>query len=120
MKANKPNKAVQPTPTRVTPPASSLRSGQEARHGQPSVIADVRNTYIEAICILVFALYVASLIHVWKETKKKHLGNPITTTLMVAICFWPLPYLSWVFYWPGSFRSWKKPSDVQKIIDTLK
>jgi hypothetical protein len=32
---NKPNKAVDSTATRVTPPASSLRSGQESRHGQP-------------------------------------------------------------------------------------
>jgi hypothetical protein len=75
---------------------------------------------IIALYILIFVLYVVSLIHVWTETKEKKLGNPITTTLMVAICFWPLPYLSWVFYWPGSFRSRKKPSDVQKIIDTLK
>lgn len=30
-----PNKAVDSTTTRVTPPASSLRSGQESRHGQP-------------------------------------------------------------------------------------
>ncbi|NJK92607.1 MAG: hypothetical protein HC904_12740 [Blastochloris sp.] len=46
---------------------------------------------IEAFFILVFVLYVASLIHVWSETKEKKLGNPITTTLMVAICFWPPP-----------------------------
>ena len=31
----KPNKAVDSTAARVTPPASSLRSGQESRHGQP-------------------------------------------------------------------------------------
>ena len=31
--------------TRVTLPAWSLRSRQEARHGQPSVIADVRKLY---------------------------------------------------------------------------
>jgi hypothetical protein len=31
----KPNKAVDSTATRVTPPASSLRSGQESRRGQP-------------------------------------------------------------------------------------
>ena len=30
-----PNKAVDSTATRVTTPASSLRSGQESRHGQP-------------------------------------------------------------------------------------
>jgi hypothetical protein len=31
-----PNKAVDSTSTRVTPPADpSLRSGQESRHGQP-------------------------------------------------------------------------------------
>jgi hypothetical protein len=30
-----PNKAVDSTATRVTPPAPSLRSGQEPRHGQP-------------------------------------------------------------------------------------
>jgi beta-lactamase class D len=32
---NMQNKAVGSTATRVTPPASSLRSGQESRHGQP-------------------------------------------------------------------------------------
>jgi hypothetical protein len=31
----KANQAVDSTATRVTPPASSLRSGQESRHGQP-------------------------------------------------------------------------------------
>jgi hypothetical protein len=34
-KINNANKAVDSTATRVTPPASSLRSGQEPRHGQP-------------------------------------------------------------------------------------
>lgn len=34
-KFKKPNKAVDSTATRVTPPASSLRSEQEVRHGQP-------------------------------------------------------------------------------------
>lgn len=34
-KKKKANKAVDSTATRVTPPASSLRSGQESRHGQP-------------------------------------------------------------------------------------
>ena len=29
------NKAVDSTATRVTPPATSLRSAQEPRHGQP-------------------------------------------------------------------------------------
>jgi hypothetical protein len=32
---NNPNKAVDSTATRVSPPASSLRSGQESVHGQP-------------------------------------------------------------------------------------
>jgi hypothetical protein len=36
LKRNQPNKAVDSTATRVTPPAGpSLRSGQESRHGQP-------------------------------------------------------------------------------------
>lgn len=35
MITNTANKAVDSTATRVTPPASSLRSGQESRHGQP-------------------------------------------------------------------------------------
>jgi hypothetical protein len=35
LKPTKPNKTVDSTPTRVTSPASSLRSGQEPRHGQP-------------------------------------------------------------------------------------
>jgi hypothetical protein len=36
LKRNQPNKAVDSTATRVTPPADpSLRSGQESRHGQP-------------------------------------------------------------------------------------
>lgn len=34
-KGSKPNKAVDSTAIHVTPPASSLRSGQESRHGQP-------------------------------------------------------------------------------------
>jgi len=35
IETKKANKAVDSTATRVTPPASSLRSGQESRHGQP-------------------------------------------------------------------------------------
>lgn len=35
IKLEQANKAVDSTATRVTPPASSLRSGQESRHGQP-------------------------------------------------------------------------------------
>lgn len=35
MEKEEANKAVDSTATRVTPPASSLRSGQESRHGQP-------------------------------------------------------------------------------------
>ena len=34
-KMKTPNKKVDSTATRVTPPSSSLRSGQESRHGQP-------------------------------------------------------------------------------------
>jgi hypothetical protein len=34
-KIKTPNQAVDSTATRATPPASSLRSGQESRHGQP-------------------------------------------------------------------------------------
>jgi len=72
------------------------------------------------VFILALVLYVASLVHVWTETKQKNLGHPFATTLMVALCFWPASYLSWVFYWPGSFRSPRHPSDVQKIIAKLK
>jgi len=35
IQTNQPNKAVDSTAARVTSPASSLRSGQEPRHGQP-------------------------------------------------------------------------------------
>jgi hypothetical protein len=50
-------------------------------------------------------LYVASLIHVCIESVRMHDG-PFRHTVMVGLCAWPIGYLCWVFWWPGTLRKW--------------
>jgi hypothetical protein len=53
----------------------------------------------------IILVFLASLIHVFSESRKDlKVGNPIRHTLMVAIVLWPLGYLLWLFYWPGTLR----------------
>ena len=57
----------------------------------------------ELLTLLWFLVFLATLIHVFLESKRMK-ENPFWTTLMVAVCVWPLGYLFWIFYWPGSVR----------------
>lgn len=59
----------------------------------------------KATSLIFLIIYIATLIHVFIESRRMK-DAPIRNTLMVAICIWPLGYLFWIFYWPGSF--WKK------------
>ena len=64
--------------------------------------------------ILVIA-YVASLAHVFVASKRnRRVGTPVMHTLMNAI-LWPLAYLCWIFWWPGSLRQWLFGSDEDRV-----
>ena len=53
--------------------------------------------------VLWWVLWLLSLVHVFSEARR--MREPAARiTLMVAICFWPLGYLFWVFYWPATLR----------------
>jgi len=68
------------------------------------------------IQILILVLYVASLVHVALEsTRNKRVGRPVLHTLMVAIVLWPMSYLCWILWWPGSFRQALFGSDADRI-----
>ena len=61
------------------------------------------NEVNELYALILFIVYVLSLIHIcWESVRLK--DYPVRNTLMVAICFWPLGYLFWIVYWPGSVR----------------
>ena len=50
-------------------------------------------------------LLIGSLFHVGWESRR--IGDsPLRNILMVAVCLWPLGYLFWIFYWPGTLRKW--------------
>ena len=59
---------------------------------------------------------VASLIHVFLQSRRdKQVGTPIRHTLMVALVIWPVSYLCWLLWWPGSLRQWLFGSDKERI-----
>ena len=65
---------------------------------------------------LVIVAYVASLIHVFMQSSRGKLVRwPIFSTAMVALTLWPLGYLLWIFWWPGSLRQWMFGSDKERI-----
>jgi hypothetical protein len=72
---------------------------------------DPGNPMLQAISFIAF---IVSLVHVCRESLRMHDG-PIRHTLMIALCAWPLGYLCWVFWWPGSFRQWLFGSDQARI-----
>ena len=55
----------------------------------------------------VAALFVASLIHVFVESLRRR-DMAIIHTLMVALVIWPISYLFWILWWPGSLRKWAR------------
>jgi len=67
--------------------------------------------------VLVYLLiYLATLVHVFLESKRMN-DAPIRNTLLVALCFWPLPYAFWIFYWPGTF--WRKLTGRKQLEPSL-
>jgi len=51
--------------------------------------------------ILVFA----SCCHVFAESKNDpRIGHPWLHAMLCFLAFWPLPYLCWLFWWPGKLR----------------
>lgn len=66
---------------------------------------------------LIFLLiYLATLVHVFLESKRMN-DAPIRNTLLVGLCFWPLPYVLWIFYWPGTF--WRKLTGRKRLEPSL-
>jgi hypothetical protein len=61
-----------------------------------------------------FIAFLASLVHVCRESIRMRDG-PLRHTVMVALCAWPLGYLGWVLWWPGSLRQWLFGSDEDRI-----
>ena len=60
--------------------------------------------------------FLASSAHVFVQSKRdRRVGFPIRHTLMVALVVWPISYLCWVLWWPGSLRQWLLGSDEERI-----
>ena len=66
--------------------------------------------------VVIFALYVASLVHVfWESMTKQHVGYPFMHVVMCALVVWPFAYLWWIIWWPGSLRQLLFGSDKRRI-----
>jgi len=63
----------------------------------------IKTGKIDALDILILVLYFASLIHVFVQSRRLH-DAPIRHTLMVALVIWPISYICWILWWPGSLR----------------
>jgi len=60
-------------------------------------------------------LLIASCIHVFLDSKRDpQIGHPWRHALMCALVVWPLPYLLWLFWWPGKLRQALFGSDRDK------
>ena len=66
--------------------------------------------------LILLLVYLATLVHVFLESKRMN-DFPIRNTLLVAVCVWPLGYAFWIFYWPGTF--WRKLTGRKKLEPTL-
>lgn len=66
--------------------------------------------------VLLLAIYLASLFHVFTESKRMN-DAAIRNTFMVALCVWPLGYALWTFYWPGTL--WRKFTGRKRLEQSL-
>lgn len=58
-------------------------------------------TTVAIWAILVFA----SCCHVFADSKRdSKIGHPWRHAMMCAFVLWPVPYLCWLFWWPGRLR----------------
>ena len=70
--------------------------------------------------LIVVIAYVACLVHVFVESKRdKRVGAPVRHTLMNAL-LWPLAYLCWILWWPGSLRQWLLGLDEDRIRERVR
>jgi hypothetical protein len=74
------------------------------------------NTNDELVSLIFALIYLATLVHVFLESKRMN-DAPFRNTLLVAICVWPLGYALWIFYWPGTF--WRKLTGKGKLVSSL-
>ena len=73
-------------------------------------------TVTPVLTTLWLILSLASLVHVFVQSwRDKRVGYPIRHTIMVALVLWPVSYLCWILWWPGSLRQWLFGSDEERI-----
>jgi hypothetical protein len=64
------------------------------------------------LCVI---LETISLVHVYCESvRDETIGRPWLHVIMVMVVLWPLSYLLWVLWWPGSLRQAVFGSDKDK------
>lgn len=63
---------------------------------------------LTALDLILIASFLGSLLHVFIEAGRigESLLQRTLIVMMVALVVWPLGYLLWIGYWPGSFRKW--------------
>lgn len=65
-------------------------------------------------------LWIASLVHVGIESvKKKRVGRPFWHIAMVGLVIWPIGYLIWVFYWPGTLLKSKTQRESEEWVERI-
>jgi len=65
--------------------------------------------------LIVLVLCIVSLIHVgWQSSHDKRIGNTFWHVGMNLLVCWPLPYLCWILWWPGSVRQYLFGNDRDK------
>ena len=61
------------------------------------------------------AIQTATIIHVfWDSKHDARIGHPWMHAIMCAVIIWPIPYLCWLFWWPGKLRQKFFGSDERK------
>ena len=57
------------------------------------------------LVLVLLVIQIASIIHVfWDSKHDAKIGHPWMHAIMCAIIIWPIPYLCWLFWWPGKLR----------------
>lgn len=70
--------------------------------------------------LIIRMLWVASLVHVGIESvRMKRVGRPFWHIALVGLAAWPLSYLFWVLYWPGTLLKKKSKLDSEKWVENL-
>jgi hypothetical protein len=55
--------------------------------------------------VVILIAWVLSVLHVRRECRRdKRIGHPVLHPIMVAVALWPLGYIAWLLWWPGTLR----------------